>query len=85
MQQVTCWYKYNPKKDLFEFNHIEDGEVATLKPLPKGNFPLQNDWKNYTWFRTYCTSRNGELVNEYYMLDGVQIQSGTPEFDSRLV
>ena len=81
---VTCWYKYNGRTDIFEFNHTEDGEITTDKPLPKGAFPLQNDWKNYMWFRTYCTMRNGELVNEYYMLDGVQIQAGTPEFEPRL-
>ena len=84
IQAVTLWYKYNKKDDVFIFNHLENGSSDDSKPQPLGDYPLQNDWKNYEWFKTFAWLRNNVLVNEFYTFDGVQIQAGTPEFEPRL-
>jgi len=33
MNKITKWYKYNPKKKQFEYNHYEDGWDNLSKPL----------------------------------------------------
>ena len=33
MNKITLWYRYNPKKKQFEYNHYEDGWDHLSKPL----------------------------------------------------
>lgn len=46
MREITVWYRKD-KDGIFVHNHIEDGHVKELKPIPK--YITQNSWINEEW------------------------------------
>ena len=47
---ITCWYKYNTRKDTYEYNHFEEGYPNTSYPLPFDNtYKNQKRWRHSKW------------------------------------
>lgn len=62
MKIVTAWYKQNNRTKEYEFNHLVHGREWQNKPTPLGNFPSQNDWKNYNWISEVFNMTGYKLI-----------------------
>lgn len=65
MKHITIWEKYDAKKKIFIFNHIEDGIKDTKTPdvISTKCGVSQNSWKNYTWRKTFAKMQNNKILN----------------------
>lgn len=66
IKHITIWEKYNSKSGEFIFNHIEVGIKETDKPEVISNKfgNEQNDWKNYTWRKTFAKMQGNKILKD---------------------
>jgi hypothetical protein len=60
---VTIWERFDSKKKIFIFNHIEDGVKETEKPkvISTKCGTSQKSWQNYTWRKTFAKMQNNKI------------------------
>lgn len=67
MNKVTLWYKIIRNDDgnivKLNFNHLQDGWVEGLKPLPlHKSFTNQRAWLKEEWCKKFKYISNGRVV-----------------------
>lgn len=58
---IICWYKYNSKKNEYEFNHIENFKNG-VSNFPTILFKEQNSWKSFKWKKTFARLENKKVI-----------------------
>ena len=59
--EITIWYRFNHKKEVFEHNHIEEGWSALEVPLPKSE-TQKKGWKGATWKKKFGFLQEGKVI-----------------------
>lgn len=52
-RSITCWYSFDHKKNVFEFNHIEDGHSERDVPLAQHPHQVKS-WKGQQWQKKHA-------------------------------
>jgi hypothetical protein len=60
-EEVTIWYRFNHKENVFEHNHIEEGWSSLDAPLPKSE-NQERGWKGATWKKHVGLLRDGKVT-----------------------
>jgi len=56
MNKITIWYRMN-EKNIYEFNHIEDGHASTELPFIKVP-EMQKGWAKGKWSKEFAELDN---------------------------
>lgn len=63
--KISVWYRYYPKSDSYELNHISEDLTKREHPFPVSkNESLQRSWKNYKWKQTHADLIDNKIQNE---------------------
>ena len=84
MKPVTKWTRYDPQKQEWRFNHIEDGHSNLAHPVPK--FPSQSGWVRAQWVKEHAwmtDEKPARLIDgaSHHLQQDLQQPATTPATD----
>lgn len=63
MKPVTLWYRYDPEKEIWNYNHLEYGHSTETAPAPNCDYQ-RRAWKNGIWRKEHTNMNKQNVVQE---------------------